>query len=264
MQDGTYFPALASSVWLVGGLLAVELLHFKWQVAHIEKNASKLSEEENKQRVQRIFDRFDIDGDGVELEEVFQIVAAIDPTIESDRVVALFNEADTDDGGSIDFAEFYHAVTKAPDPTKKKKKGHKKLDLAILVKKQQRAETKAAASGRMFLLCFLLYPGYVKGSPVISQRDWVRLKQTHGESWVFRLTSKIFEVFAVRLFPQPSAWVAIAFICSYLLRSQCRDLGHGQKLLLVDYSVNCNSDEVGTACGRSVAPLALLICVSVG
>ena len=176
LLDGTFFPALAANICLVGGIIVLELIHFKWEAAHIEKNASKLTEEENKMRVRRIYDRFDLDGEGVSLEEVILIVKSIDPNIPPEQVEDLFNEADADGGGVLSFEEFFNAVTEPPDhPEEKRKRSIKKLgrkqgeklNLAVLVKKQQRAETKAAAAGRIFLLAFLLYPGLSSLLPVL-------------------------------------------------------------------------------------------------
>merc|ERR1740117_2741512 len=201
--DGTFFPALTANICLVGGIMLLELVHFKWEVAHIEKNAAKLTEAENKMRVRRIYDRFDLDGDGVSLEEVILIVKSIDPNIPPEQVKDLFDEADADNGGVLSFEEFFNAVTEPPDhPEEKRKRSIKnlgrkqgeKLNLAVLVKKQQRAETKAAAAGRIFLLAFLLYPG---------------------------LTAKIFDSFACR-------------------RLHDGD-GDAARVLLVDYTVDCNS-----------------------
>ena len=248
--DGTFFPALTANICLVGGIMLLELVHFKWEVAHIEKNAAKLTEAENKMRVRRIYDRFDLDGDGVSLEEVILIVKSIDPNIPPEQVKDLFDEADADNGGGLSFEEFFNAVTEPPDSNEKRKRSIKslgrkqaqKLNLGILVKKQQRAETKASAAGRIFLLAFLLYPGLSSLLPVLppvllslpastsssmpclclpslpsrSAKSF-SLAENHGLLAILGLTAKIFDSFA------------------------CRRLGIDVEVLLVDYTVDCTS-----------------------
>merc|ERR1711964_109198 len=59
--------------------------------------------------------------------------------------------ADADGSGHIDFEEFLAAVSAADDETTH-------LDLGILVKKKAQANIRDAATGRLFLVVFLLYP----------------------------------------------------------------------------------------------------------
>jgi len=66
-----------------------------------------------------------------------------------EQVENVFNKADADGGGIIDFEEFYAAV-EATDASE--------LDVGDIVDKARRADVKAASMGSMFLLSFLLYP----------------------------------------------------------------------------------------------------------
>ena len=213
MSTGKYYGSLVFNILLVVTVCCGELLHTSFEVSKVKKGDKKMTEEENREKVQAIFSHFDKDGDGVELEEVKMIAEKIDPDVTDEAVLQLFADAgkgtayllcfrscyvlrpmtllvvsDTDGSGVIDFEEFYGAVT-APRP--KVQEGEKRgFDLRVLVKRSQILQIKANASGRLFLLVFLLYPG---------------------------LTSKIFQGIA------------------------CRQLGEGQSVLLADYDVSCDS-----------------------
>ena len=68
-----------------------------------------------------------------------------------EQVENVFNKADADGGGIIDFEEFYAAV-EATDASE--------LNIGDIVDKARRTDTNAATMGSVFLLSFLLYPRY--------------------------------------------------------------------------------------------------------
>merc|ERR1712166_207430 len=135
------------------------------------------------------YHRFDPDGDGISWTEMNEIVNKIDDDITEEETQELFERADTDGGGLIDFDEFYAAVHDDSQAAKGS------LDLKKLVRKQEKVLIRADAAGRVFLSAFLLYPG---------------------------LTQKIFDGFG------------------------CRDLGYGQTVLMVDYTIDCETAEYYT------------------
>eukprot|EP01051_Picozoa_sp_SAG22_P006042 SAG22_NODE_381_length_11354_cov_6.529631_3_plen_378_part_00 len=250
MSSGHYYSKLQFNILLVCFVVMLEAVHTGYQVQQVKSGQKHMSEDEHRARVLAIFSQFDKDGDGVELEEVTQIARKIDPEVSDEAVEHLFELADTDKSGVIDFEEFYAAVMKknrglskrakakaaesnadetivawkeakaavsaAVSPEEKEaakakaadakvaadaarqaaKEAHRaknhpakhRFDLKVLVKRQQMLQIRADASGRLFLLVFLLYPG---------------------------LTGKIFQGTA------------------------CRQLGPGSSVLLADYSVSC-------------------------
>eukprot|EP01052_Picozoa_sp_SAG31_P070459 SAG31_NODE_29332_length_397_cov_0.523490_1_plen_113_part_10 len=70
MTTGRYYRGLLSDILLVLGVLLIEGIHTAYELRKMKKGKKEMSEEENRMRVQTIFDQFDKDGDGVELEEV--------------------------------------------------------------------------------------------------------------------------------------------------------------------------------------------------
>ena len=189
-SDGAYFSSLMMNIVLIGVVVVGSFIFAKYELSQIDKTSH--DEETHKAEVQKIFDRFDLDGNGIELDEVAVICRRISPKATAAEIEALFQSADTDGSGVIDFEEFYAAVADdvpaddvpdvavensswsiVRDAVKKKQKRHQyknkhslfhrdknkhSFDLRILVRKQKVSTIKADAMGRLFLLTFLLYP----------------------------------------------------------------------------------------------------------
>ena len=184
-SDGAYFSSLMVNIVLIGVVVVGSFIFAKYELSQIDKTSH--DEETHKAEVQKIFDMFDLDGNGIELDEVAVICRRISPKATAAEIEALFHSADTDGSGVIDFEEFYAAVADdvpdvavegskwsvVRDSVKKKQKRHHyknkhsffhhdknkhSFDLRILVRKQKVSTIKADAMGRLFLLTFLLYP----------------------------------------------------------------------------------------------------------
>jgi hypothetical protein len=140
--------SLITNFLLVGFTVLALGLSFLYQSYRLKTKVE--TEEEKRSRLQIVFKKFDKDGDGVEKEEIAAIVLKLDPTITSEQVDTLFEVADKDSGGKIEFEEFYDAATTDNDAVS--------LDLEDLVKMHERATMKAEGMSKFFLLIFLMYP----------------------------------------------------------------------------------------------------------
>ena len=123
---------------------------YLYDMRELERTEYNDDDEEATAHLRELYDQFDTDGDGIELDEVRKIVLKIDPTTAPSDIEALFKKADSDGSGQIDFAEF-HAAAKDPGDD-----GYLQLDLGTLVKKKDQANARDSAAGRLFLLVFLL------------------------------------------------------------------------------------------------------------
>ena len=146
-----YTAALSFNLIMLVLVVIVVTAVYEIQMKKLNNPDMEITEEENRAQLRETFGRFDKDGDGIDIEEVALICQKVDPDATREEIETLFQRADTDGGGVIDFEEFYAAVTDA---------NHEGgLDLSLLVMKQKRMMVKADAAGRLFLLAFLLYPG---------------------------------------------------------------------------------------------------------
>lgn len=93
MSTGKYYGSLVFNILLVVTVCCGELLHTSFEVSKVKKGDKKMTEEENREKVQAIFSHFDKDGDGVELEEVKMIAEKIDPDVTDEAVLQLFADA---------------------------------------------------------------------------------------------------------------------------------------------------------------------------
>ena len=89
-------------------------------------------------------------GESITLPTTQALLETLDPAASPEITAKLFERADTDGSGSIDFEEFYAALVH-PD-------AGLELDLAGLVRRAQQQAARADAFGRVSLLLFLLYP----------------------------------------------------------------------------------------------------------
>jgi hypothetical protein len=141
---------------MVGFVVLLTFCIFCYQSGKASSENDDIESEETMERLHAVFSKFDADGTGIEKDEVAIMCAKIDDDITQKEIDHLFNKADTDGSGVIDFKEFYAAVISTE---KKSRKEAKKLDLKKLVEKKRRTDIASDATGRLFLLVFLLYPG---------------------------------------------------------------------------------------------------------
>ena len=146
--DGAYLPSLLLNVGMVIVVVIAVLAVAFFQYKKAQKSGSKVTEEDSRAATRLIFDKFDKDGDGVELHEVELIVAKVNPSVSAKAVADLFQRADKDGSGVIDFEEFFDAIHADVD-------GAQEFDLRVLVRKQQQLAAKSDATGRLFLLSIL-------------------------------------------------------------------------------------------------------------
>ena len=150
ISTGSYTSTLVTAVSMVLLVAVAVLLIYIYEMRQLDRADYQPDDEEAIADLRELYEQFDTDGDGIELEEVQAIVAKIDPTTASEDVEALFKKADSDGSGYIDFEEFYAAVSADADDEALQ------LDLGILVKKKAQANIRDAATGRLFLVVFLL------------------------------------------------------------------------------------------------------------
>merc|ERR1711871_568593 len=155
-STGKYTYSLAFSFSLVGFVVLLTFGIFVYQSNKARSENDDVNSEETMERLHDIFAKFDTDGTGIDKAEVTTMCAKIDEDITSNEIDYLFEAADSDGSGQIDFKEFYSAVISTE---KKNRKDAKRLDLKKLVQKKRRTDIASDATGRIFLLVFLLYPG---------------------------------------------------------------------------------------------------------
>ena len=129
------------------------LLFFFLSVAKANRKSEKASEKDKKEAAEVAFKRFDTDGRGINKDEMTAMCAKIDERITKKQVTELFEAADRDGGGIIDFTEFYTAIKNHGDGQE-----NEQIDMSALVSRSQRNALAADATGRVSLLAFLLYP----------------------------------------------------------------------------------------------------------
>jgi hypothetical protein len=96
-----------------------------------------------------LFDQFDPSGKGeIDKETAQEIMLQVSPSAAPDEVDALFERADVDKNGTLSHDEFLNAA----------KEGAISFDLQVSAKKHAKDSIRDKASGRLFLLVYLLYP----------------------------------------------------------------------------------------------------------
>jgi hypothetical protein len=139
---------------VVAVLLIVSLLYFR-NVRKASKMEYDVNDKEVIKHLRIIFKDFDRDGDGIELAEVLRILQKIDKDATEEQAAEIFQAADKDASGVIDFKEFKAAVT---NPNKSSQLGS--LDLAKVVRRKDLMEVRDQAVNKLFILVFLVYPGF--------------------------------------------------------------------------------------------------------
>eukprot|EP01045_Picozoa_sp_COSAG04_P010697 COSAG04_NODE_661_length_11448_cov_24.495903_2_plen_138_part_00 len=128
--------------------VAVGLIYLS-EMRALDRADYRPDNEEAAADLRELYEQFDTDGDGIQLDEVQKIVLKIEPSTASEDVERLFKKADADGSGHIDFEEFHAAVSVSDDSSIQ-------LDLGVLVKKKAQANIRDTATGRLFLVVFLL------------------------------------------------------------------------------------------------------------
>ena len=150
--DGAYLPSLSLNVGMAIVVVVAVLAVAFFQYKQAQTNGSKVTEEDSRAATRLIFDKFDKDGDGVELHEVELIVEKVNPSVSAKAVADLFQRADKDGSGVIDFEEFFDAIH---GDAHADVDSAQEFDLRVLVRKQQQLAAKSDATGRLFLLSIL-------------------------------------------------------------------------------------------------------------
>jgi hypothetical protein len=94
----TYVPAVFTNFGMVGLVVALVACVYLYQMHKIDRSDAEVSEDERVEQARAMFDKFDLDGDGIELHELALIVNKIDPAVTSSEIENLFKNADVDDG----------------------------------------------------------------------------------------------------------------------------------------------------------------------
>jgi hypothetical protein len=154
VSTGSYFAKLGAAVGLLVAIMGVVILDYwnrmrKLQSDHYMRDSSESAEE----HLRELYEQFDVDGTGIDVDEVYKIVRKVDPATPDQEIEAMFKKADSDGGGKVDYAEFRAAVIDANVDD------GATLDLAVLVQKKAEANIRDEAVGRLFLVVFLMYPG---------------------------------------------------------------------------------------------------------
>ena len=153
LSSGSYASSLATNVMFVVVLVIVLGLVYLYDVRKSAKSLKMIDARDDnvKKHLQGLFGQFASDGEAITLTEMQAIAHEINPDASPESVLAIFESADGDGSGSIDFAEFHAAFVKSVADN------DNTLDMTKLVERTNRANIGADAAGRMFLLIFLMY-----------------------------------------------------------------------------------------------------------
>lgn len=94
ITTGNYLESLVINcmfVVIIVGLVVAQLYYKEWKAAREE-----VTDEQREAEARELFAQFDVDGDGIELEEIAKIVERIDPHVTAEEIQTIFDEADTD------------------------------------------------------------------------------------------------------------------------------------------------------------------------
>jgi Ca2+-binding EF-hand superfamily protein len=129
IMKGAYLPGLVANFVLVLAVGLVVFAIYSYQMAKLYRSGAAIDSASGKARAKTLFTKFDKDGDGIDMAELKAVVEKLDPSVSDASAEALFKRADADGSGTIDFQEFYTAISSTP------------LDLSNLV---QRGELSSA------------------------------------------------------------------------------------------------------------------------
>ena len=110
MSDGSYTPSLLANIALIGVVVIVVFVVYEIEVRKLGRRDKHATYGEKFEAAKCAFKKIDRDGDGIELEAVSRLVLKCAPRTSPEQVQDLFNAADKDGGGIIDFTEFHDAL----------------------------------------------------------------------------------------------------------------------------------------------------------
>lgn len=115
-----HFPNALLEVHLAGGKFFVEAAENSYKEDLVEEACDNYpSTSDTAERIERIFEQYDVNGDGwISLEELASVLRSIDDIWDDDKIELLMNVVDVDSDGYINFAEFasWAAKNKASVP----------------------------------------------------------------------------------------------------------------------------------------------------
>ena len=152
LTDGTYIPSLLANFGMVALVVFVGGGAYVYESRKLQRDIDTADDDGHKTHLERHFRRLDPNGNGIQLSELRVFMEQLEVPPAEDILSQLFDRADTNNSGVIDFSEFYEAITH-PDTTTSFE-----FNFAALIKQYEQAKIKAAAIGRLFLLIFLVYP----------------------------------------------------------------------------------------------------------
>ena len=151
VSNGSYLSNLATAAGLVLMVGAFVGAIYKFEMQALDRVDYQSDNKQVKKELRRLYNQFDTNvNDRVEKHEVEKIVRMIDPDSTDEEINALFQAADSNNNGHIDFFEFHAAVNAAREDDSTR------LDLGWWVKKRAQANIRDDAAGRLFFMVFLL------------------------------------------------------------------------------------------------------------
>jgi hypothetical protein len=148
---GSYVSALIANVCLTTTTLLaivanyfVQLRRYDWEMGH--------QGEKEEQHMRQIFKEIAGDDDTIDKAEFRDLVQHVAPGSAGKDADALFDNADVEKNGTIDFDEFHTAALMHSSSSLE-------LDFSLLVKRAHTVSQQQKCITRLFVLAFLLYPG---------------------------------------------------------------------------------------------------------
>ena len=92
--------------------------------------------EKAEEHLREVYDQFDMDGEGINADEIHNIMLKVDPDVTQEEANQIFKETDSDGSGRINFDEFHDAVLGATGDQTEHASGqsHSKSHMHLLVK----------------------------------------------------------------------------------------------------------------------------------
>ena len=97
------------NIAMIASIAFLVILYYKFQLSRLQKRG--IDPVESEDRMHEVFSKFDVDGDGIDKDDVKKIVMKVNPEVSDETIDKLFAAADTDGGGHIDFDEFMAAAS---------------------------------------------------------------------------------------------------------------------------------------------------------
>jgi hypothetical protein len=149
LTGGSYVASLATSLAMVVVVAVGVACAYVYGMYCIRRDSASVDTSMHMEYVRALYMKIG-GGDNITLPTVQTLLEALDLAASPEIMAALFERADADGSGSIDFEAFHDALVH-PD-------AGFKLDLASLIKRDQQQAARADAFARVSLLLFMLYP----------------------------------------------------------------------------------------------------------